>query len=381
MGKNDTIGFCKPYLTGNEQRYIAEALQSALLAGDGSFSKRCSRWLEKNTGTNKALLTHSCTGALEMAAILAKLKPGDEVIMPSFTFVSSANAFVLRGATPVFVDIREDTLNIDETKIEKAITRHTRAIVPVHYAGVACEMDTIMNIASENKLIVIEDAAQGFGSQYRGRPLGTIGDLGVYSFHETKNVICGEGGAILVNDKNLTKRAEIIWEKGTNRSQFFRGETNKYTWLDIGSSFLPGELNAAFLWAQLTESIAIIEKRKNLWCKYHAAFEFLEETGVLRRPVVPNGTQHNAHIYYLILRDENERNKFIKKMGDEGINCVFHYIPLHNSPAGKRYGRASDDMTLTVDLASRLVRLPIWIDMGWRVDRVISTATRILTGA
>jgi len=368
--QTSVIGFNKPYLTGKELHYIADAHQRGQLAGDGFYTKRCSEWLEQTTGAKKVLLTHSCTAALEMAAMLADIQPGDEVIMPSYTFVSTANAFVLRGGVPVFVDIRADTLNIDETQIEAAITPRTRAIVPVHYAGVACEMDTIMEIANRHDLLVIEDAAQGVMASYKGRALGTIGHLGAYSFHETKNVISGEGGALLVNDPKLVARAEIIREKGTNRSQFFRNQIDKYTWIDIGSSYLPGEIIAAFLWAQLEEAEFITSSRLELWEKYHKAFEHLENDGRLRRPVVPPGCEHNAHMYFLLLKDLDSRTAYIDAMKEDGINCVFHYVPLHSSPAGRKYGRAFGDLAVTNDISDRLVRLPLWV--GLDINRSIS---------
>lgn len=293
----DSIPFNWPYMTGKELYYIAQSHSNGRLAGDGPFTKRCHTWIENYTGCHKALLTHSCTAALEMAAILLKIKPGDEIVMPSYTFVSTANAFVLQGGVPVFVDIREDTLNIDERLIEAAITPRTRAIVPVHYAGVSCEMDTIMEIAQRHKLAVVEDAAQGMMASYKGRALGSIGDLGAYSFHETKNVISGEGGALLVNDAQMSCRAEIIREKGTDRSQFFRGEVDKYTWQEIGSSFLPGELIAAFLWAQLEEADKITQQRLDSWTIYHESLEQIEAKGLLRRPIIPEGCEHNAHMY------------------------------------------------------------------------------------
>ncbi len=372
------IDFNRPYLTGKELYYIADAHQRGQLAGDGFYTKRCSEWLEQTTGAKKVLLTHSCTAALEMAAILADIKPGDEVIMPSYTFVSTANAFVLRGGVPVFVDIRADTLNIDETQIEEAITTHTRAIVPVHYAGVACEMDTIMDIAKRHNLLVIEDAAQGVMASYKGRALGSIGHLGAYSFHETKNVISGEGGALLVNDPGLVARAEIIREKGTNRSQFFHGKVDKYTWVDIGSSYLPGEIIAAFLWAQLDEGTQITAKRLEIWNDYHRAFETLEVEGRLRRPVLPDSCGHNAHMYYLLLKDLATRTVFIDLMKTQGINCVFHYVPLHSSPAGTKYGRAVGDMAVTDNLADRLVRLPVWVGSEAHQQHIINVLPRFL---
>jgi dTDP-4-amino-4,6-dideoxygalactose transaminase len=371
-----TIPFNRPHLTGKELHYIAEAHARGQLAGDGFFSKSCSVWLEETADCNKALLTHSCTAALEMAAILADTRPGDEVIMPSYTFVSTANAFVLRGGVPVFVDIRPDTLNIDEKLIEQAITPRTKAIVPVHYAGVACEMDTIMAIAEQHRLLVIEDAAQGVMARYKGRPLGSIGDLGCYSFHETKNIVSGEGGALLINNPEFVERAEIIREKGTNRSKFFRGQVDKYTWVDIGSSYLPGEIIAAFLWAQMQEADSITARRMAIWNRYHEAFEELEQSGRVRRLVIPNGCQHNAHMYYLLLDDLHDRTSFIESMKTEGINCVFHYVPLHSAPQGLECGRVSGDMRVTSDLSERLVRLPLWIGLEEHQDRVIETASR-----
>jgi dTDP-4-amino-4,6-dideoxygalactose transaminase len=357
------IPFNKPFMTGKELWYIAQAHANGHLAGDGDFTKRCSEWLEAHTRTRRALLTHSCTAALEMAAMLCDLQPGDEVILPSFTFVSTANAFVLRGAVPVFIDIRPDTLNIDETKIEAAVTRRTKAIVPVHYAGVACEMDAIMDIARRHELLVIEDAAQGVAARYKGQPLGSIGHLGAFSFHETKNVICGEGGALLINDARFAERAEIVREKGTNRSQFFRGQVDKYTWVDVGSSYLPSELIAAFLWAQFEDVQRIMESRLALWNVYHAAYRAAELSGRVRRPIVPEECTHNAHMYYLLLRDLKTRTQFISALRGHDIQCVFHYVPLHSAPAGRRYGRAHGDMAVTDDVSDRLVRLPLWLGM------------------
>ena len=354
------IGFNSPYLTSQELVFIQEAANNNQLAGDGIFTNKCSKWLENKISCHKALLTHSCTAALEMAAILADIKEGDEVIMPSFTFVSTANAFVIRGAIPVFVDVRPDTLNIDESLIEDAITPKTKAIVPVHYAGVPCEMDVIMKIAQKYNLLVIEDAAQGILSSYKGRQLGSIGDIGCLSFHETKNIISGEGGSILLNNKKFIQRAEIIREKGTNRSDFMRGEVSKYTWVDIGSSYLPGELTAAFLWAQLQEADSITKSRKEIWDFYHKSFYSLENKNKLVRPSIPSHCYHNAHIYYLLLSDENQRDGFIKFMKSKGVNCVFHYIPLHSSKLGKRMGR-SNNISITDNIAGRLVRLPIWL--------------------
>jgi dTDP-4-amino-4,6-dideoxygalactose transaminase len=358
-------------MTGKELWYISQAHASGHLAGDGQFTKKCSAWLEQRIGSQKALLTHSCTAALEMAAILADVQPGDEVIMPSYTFVSTANAFVLRGATPVFVDIRPDTLNIDETRIEDALTPRTKVILPVHYAGVSCEMDTIMEIARRHNLLVIEDAAQGIMSTYKGRPLGSIGHMAALSFHETKNIISGEGGALLVNDPRFVERAEIIREKGTNRSQFFRGQVDKYTWVDIGSSYLPGEIVAAFLWAQMEEADAITKRRLDIWVNYHQWFANLEKAGKVRRPIVPRECAHNAHMYYLLLLSLDLRTAFIERLKTRGIHTVFHYIPLHSSPRGETIGRAVGDMTNTNNTGDRLVRLPLWLGLEERQTEVI----------
>ncbi|MFG6464487.1 dTDP-4-amino-4,6-dideoxygalactose transaminase [Roseateles sp. DXS20W] len=369
-----SIPFNKPHMTGRELFYISEAHHHGWLAGDGKFSKLCHAKLEEVTGAAKALLTHSCTAALEMAAILADIGPGDEVIMPSYTFVSTANAFVLRGATPVFVDIRPDTLNLDERLVEAAITSRTKAIVPVHYAGVACEMDALLDIARRHGLMVIEDAAQGYGAFYKGRPLGTLGALGAFSFHETKNVISGEGGALLVQDPALTERAEIIREKGTNRSRFFRGQVDKYTWVDIGSSFLPSELVAAFLWAQLQESERINAERMAIWQRYHDAFAPLEAAGHVRRPIIPADCAHNAHMYYLLMEDLEQRTRFIAALKARQIGAVFHYVPLHSSPAGQRFARVSGSMDVTDRQSERLVRLPLWLGVEAEQESVIEAA-------
>jgi dTDP-4-amino-4,6-dideoxygalactose transaminase len=360
---NNKIPFNKPFMTGNELGYIEQAYQNGQLAGDGPFTKRCHLWLESRTGTGVALLTHSCTAALEMASILLDIQPGDEIIMPSYTFVSTANAFVLRGGVPVFVDIREDTLNIDERLIEDAITARTKAIVPVHYAGVACEMGVIMEIARRHNLMVVEDAAQGVMSSYEGMELGSIGDLGVLSFHETKNLISGEGGALLVNNNKLVKRAEIIREKGTDRSQFNRGEVSKYTWKDIGSSFLPGELISAFLLAQFEEAENITRQRLDGWNTYHNALKSLESQGIIRRPIVPSYCQHNAHMYYVLLSPKIDRSIVINSMLEHNISVVFHYVPLHSSPAGKQYARIHGELKVTDHIAERLLRLPMWIGL------------------
>jgi dTDP-4-amino-4,6-dideoxygalactose transaminase len=374
------IPFNKPYLTGRELDYIRQAHEAHHLSGDGLFTKRCRAWLEERLGCHQALLTHSCTAALEMAAILAGIGPGDEIIMPSFTFVSTANAFVLRGGVPVFVDIRPDTLNIDESKIEAAITPKTRAIVVVHYAGVACEMEAIQSLARRHRLLLIEDAAQAIGAAYRGRPLGGFGQLAALSFHETKNLISGEGGALLVNAPELAARAEIVREKGTNRGAYFRGEVDKYTWVEIGSSFLPSDIIAAFLWAQLEQAEAILARRQALWAKYHAAFEPLEQAGLLRRPIVPRDATPNAHSYFLLLADLASRQRFIDTLRTQGVHAVFHYVPLHSSPAGRKFGRASGSMTVTDSVADRLVRLPLWIGLESQQDYVVERCRGAVAG-
>jgi dTDP-4-amino-4,6-dideoxygalactose transaminase len=362
MTKN-TIPFSKPFIQLSDT-YFDFVSGGSTLSGDGIFTKKCHKWLEQNTGTKKALLTHSCTAALEMAAILANIGSGDEIIMPSYTFVSTANAFVLRGGIPVFVDIRPDTLNIDENLIEAAITPRTKAIVPVHYAGVACEMDTIMEIAERHNLLVIEDAAQGVMSTYKGKALGSIGHLGCYSFHETKNIISGEGGALLVNDSRFVERAEIIREKGTDRSKFFRGEVDKYTWVDIGSSYLPSDIIAAFLHSQLENAEFITNERLKIWNYYHEGLEKLEKNGYLKRPVIPKECGHNAHMYYIILNSLEERINLMKKLSDSGIKSVFHYVPLHSSPAGKNFTKVFGSMENTESLSDRLLRLPMWVGLG-----------------
>jgi len=358
------VPFNRPYMTGRELHYIAKAQMNSQLAGDGSFTKQCQTWLKELGGSHSALLTHSCTAALEMAAILSEIGPGDEVILPSYTFVSTANAFVLRGATPVFVDIRPDTLNLDESQIEAAITHKTKAIVPVHYAGYGCDMDAIMRIAKEYDLLVIEDAAQACMARYNGKSLGSIGHLGCYSFHETKNIISGEGGALLINDPRFMERAEIIREKGTNRSRFFRGQVDKYTWVDTGSSFLPGEIIAAFLWAQIEEARAISDARLRLWDRYYEAFAALELQfkSASRPPVVP-GLEQNAHMFYLLNRSAKPRDQIIADLRARGVSAVFHYVPLHSSPYGKAHGRAAGPLSVTDHVSENLIRLPLWNGM------------------
>jgi dTDP-4-amino-4,6-dideoxygalactose transaminase len=364
------IPFNRPYLTGNEFTHIREAVAAGQLAGNGRFTKLCQAWLERRVGAPRVLLTQSCTAALEMAALLVELESGDEVILPSFTFVSTANAFVLRGARPVFVDIRPDTLNLDERLLEAAITPRTKAIVVVHYAGVACEMDAVMAIATRHRLIVIEDAAHALMSRYKGRPLGSFGHLATFSFHETKNLISGEGGALVINDPRFVDRAEIIWEKGTNRTQFSRGRVDKYTWMDIGSSFLPGELTAAFLWAQLEDAERITARRLDLWNRYRHVSTALEAIG-LRGPVVPGECEHNAHLFYVLLPLASHRNEILADLNARGVNAVFHYVPLHSAPAGQRYGRVSGSMSVTDEYSARLIRLPLWVGMPEDAPRLV----------
>lgn len=354
------IPFNIPPYVGTEEKYIAEAIASHKICGDGQFTKKCNAWLEERFGANKALLTTSGSTALDMAALLCELKPGDEVILPSFTFSSTANSFVLAGARLVFVDVRPDTMNIDETKIERAITDKTRVIVPVHYAGVACEMDTIMDIVHRHGLMVVEDAAQGVMSSYKGRPLGTIGDFGCYSFHETKNYSMGEGGALLINNAAFIEKAEILREKGTNRAKFFRGQVDKYTWVDFGDSYLPSELNAAYLWAQLEAADAINADRLNTWNEYDKALRPLAERGLIECPAVPEGCVHNAHMYWIKLRTLSERTAFIDHMKENGVLTVFHYVPLHSAPAGLRFGRFDGEDKYTSADSDRLVRLPLY---------------------
>lgn len=355
------IHFNKPPHTGNEEQYVLAAMKSPQISGDGEFGKRCQRWFEEQLVCRKALLTPSCTHALEMAAILIGIEPGDEVIMPSFTFVSTANAFALRGARIVFVDIRPDTMNIDETRIEAAITPQTKAIVPVHYAGVGCEMEVIMALAEKYGLFVIEDAAQGMMSRYKGRPLGTIGHLGAYSFHETKNYTSGgEGGLLIINDGRFTERAEIIREKGTNRSQFFRGMVDKYSWVDIGSSYLPSELQAAYLWGQLEMAEAINTDRLASWLGYRDKLGPLAAAGIIELPVVTETCLHNAHMFYLKVKDLKERTSLLAYFRQDAIGAVFHYVPLHSAPAGLKYGRFSGRDIYTTSQSERLIRLPLY---------------------
>jgi dTDP-4-amino-4,6-dideoxygalactose transaminase len=361
---NITIPFNKPFIAGKELFYIAQAvIENRHTAGDGSFTKKCQTWLEERLGCRKALLTHSCTAALEMAAILAGIQPGDEIIMPSFTFVSTANAFVLRGGIPVFIDIRPDTLNINEALIEETITHKTRAIVPVHYAGVPCQMDAIMEIAQRKELLVIEDTAQALLSQYQGRYMGAIGQMACLSFHETKNIISGEGGALLTNDPLLIERAEIIREKGTNRSQFFRGQVDKYTWIDIGSSYLPSDILAAFLYAQMENADQIIAKRNLIYGLYMDGLRPLADKGYIKLPFIPNDCHCNGHVFYILTRSLEERTELTEFLKERGIMAVFHYVPLHSSPAGKLYGRACGTLDVTRRVSDCLLRLPMYYEM------------------
>lgn len=373
------IRFNSPHTTGHELEYLAEAISSGQLAGNGSFTKRCQRHLEEDYGAPKVLLTHSCTGALDMAAILSEVGPGDEVIMPSFTFVSTANAFVLRGATPVFVDIEPDTFNIDPEAVANAITPRTKVIAPVHYAGVSCDMNALNTLANDHQLLVIEDAAQAIRSTWEGQPVGAAGNLACLSFHETKNLISGEGGALIINDPAFVERAEIVWEKGTNRTQFFRGEVDKYSWVDVGSSFLPSELVAAFLLAQLEHADEITRSRLRVWHAYHERLARFEEAGLLRRPKIPAGAGQNGHIYHVLLPTPDIQAAVIDALKSQGIGAVFHYVPLHDSIAGRRYGRASGSLQVTDHVYPRLVRLPVWPDLDeTSIDRIVSALEEAL---
>jgi dTDP-4-amino-4,6-dideoxygalactose transaminase len=370
------IPFNKPFIAGKELFYIAQAvIENNHTAGDGPFTKKCQAWLEERLGCRKVLLTHSCTAALEMSAILADIEPGDEIIMPSYTFVSTASSFVLRGGVPVFIDIRPDTLNINENMIEAALTARTRAILPVHYAGISCEMDIIMDIAGRHNLFVIEDAAQGIMSTYKGRPLGSIGHFGACSFHETKNIISGEGGALLINDEKFVERAEIIREKGTNRSKFFRGQVDKYTWVDVGSSYLPSDIIAAFLYAQMENADQIIAKRNLLYALYMEDLRPLAEKGYIQLPFILNDCCSNGHIFYIITRSLKERTELAQFLKDQDIMAVFHYVPLHSSPAGKLYGRTNGTLEVTERVSDCLLRLPLYYEM--RDDDVHSVTGKI----
>jgi dTDP-4-amino-4,6-dideoxygalactose transaminase len=370
------VPFNVPYTTGREAGYIAEAVAAGHLSGNGAFTRRCERWLEDGIGSARAMLTPSCTAALEMAAILLDVGPGDEIVMPSFTFVSTANAFALRGASPVFVDVRPDTLTIDVDLVRSACTDRTRTIVPVHYAGVGCDMDELCALADSENVALVEDAAQGILATESGRPLGSRAALAALSFHETKNVMCGEGGALLVNDERFIERAEVVQEKGTNRRRFFRGQVDRYTWVDVGSSYLLSELSAAFLWAQLEDAERITARRLEIWDSYHAAFAPLEAGERLRRPVVPASRTHNAHMYYVLLPSERARDRFIADLAEAGVHSVFHYVPLHNSAAGSHLGRAVGSMRVTDDASRRLARLPLWAGMREPdVEQVVDAVT------
>ncbi len=373
---SDSIPFNQPFVSGNELAYVAEAISARQLAGGGEFTRRCEEWLRERTGSPLALLSHSATGALEAATMLAGLGHGDEAIMPSFGYPTMATAVVRQGATPVFVDIDPLTLNVDPEQVERAVTKRTKAIVAVHYGGVACDMGRLGEIAKANELRLIEDAAHCLLAEQDGKALGSIGNLGAISFHETKNVTCGEGGVLLVNDPALVERAQVIWDKGTNRSQFLRGEVERYTWVDIGSSFGASDLTAAFLLAQLEAAEAVTARRRAIWDLYQAAFEDLEREGLVRRPQTPPGSLHNGHVYYLVLPSAEVRRAFIERLKEQGIATVFHFVPLHSSPAGERFGCADGALAATEDLGSRLVRLPLFADLdAASVERVIS-ATR-----
>ena len=358
------ITFNVPPCADKAMEYIEECVRNQKICGDGAYTKKCNRWIEERTGTTKCLLTTSCTHATELAALLADIRPGDEVIMPAYTFVSTADAFVLRGAVPVFVDIRPDTMNIDEKLIEAAITDKTKAIVPVHYAGISCEMDTIMDIAARHGLLVIEDAAQGILATYKGRALGSIGDFGCYSFHETKNYSMGEGGALLIRDGKYVEDAEIIREKGTNRSKFYRGQIDKYTWVNYGSSYLPSDMNAAYLYAQLEQADEINQARLACWNRYYERLTPLKEAGKLELPVVPEGCVHNAHMFYVKVKDITERTAFISFLAENGVHSVFHYIPLHTAPAGQKFGRFHGEDRYTTSESERLARLPMYYGLS-----------------
>ncbi len=367
------IPFNRPRLAGNEHRYVDQALNSGKLSGNGEFGQRCARALEQRFDAPRVLMTPSCTAALEMTALLLDLQPGDEVIMPSFTFVSTANAFALRGATPVFVEISSETLNIDPRAVAAAVTKRTRAIVVVHYGGVGCDMAAILDIAEKHDLAVVEDAAHALPAEIDGEPLGSLGHFSTFSFHETKNVQCGEGGALVVNDERYVDRAEILQDKGTDRAKFFRGEVDKYTWRDLGSSYLMSEVTAAFLWAQLERLDEITDDRRAIWDRYHRGLEPLEARGLLRRPIVPDGCVHSGHLYYVLLPDAEMRDPIIRALADDDVHSVFHYVPLHTSPAGARLGRSAGELSVTVNTSERLLRLPLWSGLGADAERVLAS--------
>lgn len=369
------IPFNKPFVTGKELSYIEQALANLQLSGNGYFTERCQSWLEENMRCKKAFLTHSGTAALEMSALLADIQSGDEVIMPSFTFVTTASAFVLRGAIPIFVDIRPDTLNLDENLIDAAITSRTKAIVPVHYAGVSCKMERINEIASAHNLAVIEDAAHAVDSTYADKPVGCMGKMAALSFHETKNIIAGEAGALLINEEALIDKAFMVWEKGTNRREFYLGQTDKYTWKELGSSFPPSELTAAFLFAQMESAKCITQKRMDIWNAYNEGFKRLESEGLVERPCAYLDGQRNGHIYYLLLNDSETRDKLLLYLNERGVKAVFHYIPLHSSPAGKKFGRSEGKLPVTIDVSQRLLRLPLWVGLS---DAVVAEIIHLI---
>jgi len=376
------IPFNRPRLVGDEHRYIDAAIATGKLSGNGAFARRCADWLRAHVGSSAALITPSCTAALEMSAILTRLEPGDEVIVPSFAFVSTANAFALRGAVPVFVDVNEDTLNIEPAAVERAISAHTRAIVVIHYGGVACDMERIMAIADRHRLVVIEDAAHALPATLHGRPLGSLGHLATFSFHETKNVHCGEGGALTVNEPLLARRAEVVQEKGTDRSRFMRGEVDKYTWRDLGSSYLLSEVAAAFLWGQIERIDEITAARRAIWDVYHEQFADLEQAEIVRRPVVPPGCEHSGHLYYLLLREPRQRDELIGALASEGVHAVFHYLPLGTSPGGRRFGRQPEPAEVAESVSGRLVRLPLWPGLDEQaLAHVVHATRRALTSA
>ncbi|HEY5286129.1 MAG TPA: dTDP-4-amino-4,6-dideoxygalactose transaminase [Solirubrobacteraceae bacterium] len=373
------IPFNQPQIVGAEHAYIDEALASGKLSGNGKFARRCGEWLEDRLGAHRALITPSCTAALEMTGVLAELRPGDEVIVPDFAFVSTANAFALLGATPVFVDIDPDTLNITPEAIEQAITERTRVVVVIHYGGIACDMERIQQICARHRLLLVEDAAHSIEATYRGRPLGSIGDLATFSFHETKNVQCGEGGALIVNNQKLVARAEIIQEKGTDRGRFFRGEIDKYTWQDVGSSYLLSEVAAAFLWAQFEHAPKITDERHAIWNRYYDAFASLEADGLIRRPRVPPDCAHSGHLFYMLLPTAERRDLALHEFVKRGVHAVFHYLPLHASPAGKRLGALPHPVPVTDDISKRLLRLPLWVGMtDEQVDFVIDSVNQVV---
>jgi len=376
----EPIPFNRPHAAGRETEFLREAVSSGYLSGNGRFGRKCSSWLAEHVGARAAFMTPSCTAALEMAMILAEVKPGDEVVMPSFTFVSCANAVALRGGVPVFVDVDEGTLNLDPDAVAAAITERTKAVIVVHYAGVGAEVERLASICEERGVLLVEDAAHCIHASRNGRPLGSFGAMATFSFHETKNVQCGEGGALVVNDERVLARAEIIQEKGTNRSVFLRGQADKYTWVDVGSSFLMSDIAAAFLWAQMLDAELVTQRRRALWDRYQEAFGPLADAGIVRLPTVPPECRHNAHIYALRLADTDTRDAFIAELSEQGIHSVFHYVPLHLSPAGQTLGRTAGPLLVTETESARLVRLPLYAELGSDIERVIAAATTAVRG-